>query len=63
MPLAQTADTDFSAQVASIAEQLNRLLLDLDRLKIWNASSHLSLAIEALPGQRAILPPVIDESN
>lgn len=63
MPLVQPADAEISDQVASIAGQLNRLLLELDKLKLWSASSHLSLAIEALPGQRAILPPVIGESN
>lgn len=63
MSSAETVELDESDQVASIAKQLNRHLLQLDRLGLWAASGHLSLAIEALPGQMAILPPLIDARN
>lgn len=44
-------------QIAAIAKELNRWLAQLDRLELWEPGAHLSRAIEALPGQRASLPP------
>ena len=43
-------------QVASIAKELNSCLKLLDGMNLWDAAAHLSMAIEALPGQTADAP-------
>lgn len=43
-------------QIASIARDLNSCLKLLDGMELWDAAAHLSMAIEALPGQAANAP-------
>lgn len=56
-PLHVTSKTGMNECVAGIAGVLNQCLWMLDELGMSQSATHLSAAIEALPGQTAA-PPV-----
>lgn len=59
--LAEAYQVKLDAHIAGLAGVLNECLSMLDELGMGPAAIHLSAAIEALPGQAALLPANIQD--